>query len=646
MAKLPERSILFDGVDDATQSAILSEEEDFYGHASSDNSDEEESENEVHAQEFTPNLSQQDIALRARLVSSGRATRTDSGNASGVFTPQNDPLYEHVIAKLSEACCEDRCLIAFDTDEVYQLHLNFLEMSKEQKQMLILGKLHVLSRAGETTAHARKKGGKRQRITYSYAFDHRPVCKAAFLFLHDIGEKQLKNIAKHLKTNGLVPLTHGNHGKLPSRTYPFEVVQDVVQFITNHAEVHGLPQPSAKRGRADTPPIYLPASQNFKIVHQCYVKASLERDPARRVMEYRSFVDVWHKCIPEVKFMTPRTDVCSKCEKFRQHIKDAISEEKKVSLTSAFSEHLDQAQAERQYYLDCCKRGASELIASPGEVPAFAHYTFDFAEQLHLPHHSRQEGPLYFKVCRKVQLFGICCDSNNVQVNYLIDESETIGQNGSKSHGPNSVISMLHHYFSNHSLKESICHCHADNCVGQNKNRFVIGYFAWRIITGQHKQLSLSFMEVGHTRCLVDGHFGLIKKMYRRMDCDTVQHLADATNLSSMNNKPQLFPWEWRAWDNFINSLFKAVPNVTKYHHFRFNSDSPGVVHVRPTLTSAETQVLIFKRGVTAAKVQKATLPEIISPAGLSQERQQYLYSQIRPFVRPEFQDVTCPPLP
>ena len=216
-------------------------------------------------------------------------------------------------------------------------------MTKEQKYMLILGKLHLLSRAGESTAHACKKGGKRQRITYNYAFDHRQVCKKAFIFLHDIGEKQLKNMSRHLKINGLVPFVHGNSGKLPSTTYPFEVVQDVVHFINNPAEVHGLPQPAARSGRADTPPIYLPASQNFKIVHQFYVKAAMEQDPSRRVMEYRSFVDVWHKCMPQVKFMTPRTDVCSKCERFRQLIKDAISEQRKASLTSAFSEHLHQA---------------------------------------------------------------------------------------------------------------------------------------------------------------------------------------------------------------------------------------------------------------------------------------------------------------
>ena len=118
--------------------------------------------------------------------------------------------------------------------------------------------------------------------------------------------------------------------------------------------------------------------------------------------------------------------------------------------------------------------------------------------------------PIHFKVGRKVQLFGICCDSNNTEVNHLVDESETTGQNCTKPHGTNSVVSMLDHYFSTHSLKELVYYCHMDNCVGQNKNRFVTGYFAWQVLTGNYTQIYLSFMEVGHNRYLIDGHFGLI----------------------------------------------------------------------------------------------------------------------------------------
>ena len=513
MALVPEYAIALDGVDSATQAGLVSDEEDFYGSNSSEKSDiseDEDSDSEVL--NYSPNMSQDDLQARAKIASTRRVSRTELGSAEGVYVPSSDPLYEEVSKTLSESCCEDNCLSLFDVSEVYQFLLNLLEMSKEQKSMLLLGKLHILSRAGEPINHARKKGGKRQRVTYNYAFDHREVCKKAFLFLHNIGEKQFKNMVKHLRENGPIPIVHGNVGKLPSTVYPFQVVVDVVQYIKKICRnTWTAPQPSARSGRADIPPIYLPASQNFKIVHDHYVKAVMDQDPSQRVMQYRSFVDVWYKCVPEIQFMTPRTDVCSICQGYRNKIKEAISEQDKLTLTSAFSDHLHQAQRECQYYLDCCRRDVLPTV-SPGAAHTcmYAHYTFDFAEQLHLPHHSRQVGPMYFKVGRRVQLFGICCDTNKIQVNCLIDESESIGQNGTKTHGPNSVISMLDHYFATHGLNELICHCHADNCVGQNKNRFVLGYLSWHVITGKNREINLSFMEVGHTRCLVDGHFGLI----------------------------------------------------------------------------------------------------------------------------------------
>lgn len=45
------------------------------------------------------------------------------------------------------------------------------------------------------------------------------------------------------------------------------------------------------------------------------------------------------------------------------------------------------------------------------------------------------------------------------------------------------------------------------------------------------------------------------------------------------------------------------------------------------------------------AELEEAELPPIIPAAGLSELRQQYLYSQIRPHVPAEFQDELCPNL-
>lgn len=44
-----------------------------------------------------------------------------------------------------------------------------------------------------------------------------------------------------------------------------------------------------------------------------------------------------------------------------------------------------------------------------------------------------------------VQLFSVCNDASKPQVNYLFDELQCIGVSGTKVHGLNAVISMLHH---------------------------------------------------------------------------------------------------------------------------------------------------------------------------------------------------------
>ena len=121
-----------------------------------------------------------------------------------------------------------------------------------------------------------------------------------------------------------------------------------------------------------------------------------------------------------------------------------------------------------------------------------------------------------------------------------------------------SVSRKVH--FNDTSSSQSIfvaCHLHAENCVAQNKNRYVLGYLMWRVLTGRNKKITLSFMCVGHTRCMVDGDLGLIKKLYRSSDVDTVWQLSDIVSDSSKTNVTQLYPWEWREWDAFESFHFR-----------------------------------------------------------------------------------------
>lgn len=67
------------------------------------------------------------------------------------------------------------------------------------------------------------------------------------------------------------------------------------------------------------------------------------------------------------------------------------------------------------------KQATTILGENQGTPPQYTHYMFGFAQCVHIPHHVRQVGPLYFKTPRK--LFCICYDGNKKQHNCLIEDS-------------------------------------------------------------------------------------------------------------------------------------------------------------------------------------------------------------------------------
>lgn len=60
-------------------------------------------------------------------------------------------------------------------------------------------------------------------------------------------------------------------------------------------------------------------------------------------------------------------------------------------------------------------------------------------------------------------------------------------------------------------------------------------------MTGLHEEIQLSFMVVGHTRCLVDGCFGLVKQKYRHSDCDSLVQLQNVVEELASVNTIQLY---------------------------------------------------------------------------------------------------------
>ena len=156
-------------------------------------------------------------------------------------------------------------------------------------------------------------------------------------------------------------------------------------------------------------------------------------------------------------------------------------------------------------------------------------------------------------------------------------------------------------------------------------------------------------MKYIYFRCLVDGGFASIKKLYRRSDVDSVKQIEDVVNKSAKSNQAVLYrkedgenQWQWLDWKSFFTTKFLPLRGIQKYYWFRFSKDHPGVVFVKERSDGVEVSKTILRKNVA---IQRGERPSVIPEGGLSHQRATYLYRFLRPLVREEYRDVTCPPV-
>ena len=188
---------------------------------------------------------------------------------------------------------------------------------------------------------------------------------------------------------------------------------------------------------------------------------------------------------------------------------------------------------------------------------------------------------------------------------------------------------------------------HADNCPGQNKNNTMLQYLAWRVMTGRHTQITLSFLVIGHTKFAPDWCFDLFKRLYRRTKLGSLRAIAQVTNDYAKCNFSELnveadgtIVVPTYNWTGLLVTRFRKFVGIKKYHHFRFVSSEPGVMYVRKHSNTTEEKVILLKASWSPPPTE---LPDRVFPRGLSAERQWYLYEKIRQYCPDEDKDVTCP---
>ena len=376
-------------------------------------------------------------------------------------------------------------------------------------------------------------------------------------------------------------------------------------------------------------------------------------------MSYRKFLQLWDQFHPNMVISKSATDLSFTCQQNTNKLQRAanLSDREKSEYVKAHQDHLNCAQSEREYYRNSCINSENALETTDTEtvldrespkacsLNVKVQYSFDYAQQVHIPSNPMQPGPIYLKTPRKCGIFGVMCEGLPRQVNFLIDEATSAGK------GANATISYAHYYFEQHGLEETDAQLNADNCWRENKNNYFLWYFAWRTLMKPHHSITYSFLTAGHTKFALDCSFGLKKKAFKVTYVSSLYEFAPLVETSSTSglNKAQLVgTHDGRVivpvydWSSFLGQYFKKLPNIKKFHHFRFSNENPGKVFYKEFISSPEQSFMLLKN--IAILPPPSILPDIVNPDGLTEERRNDLFRKIRQFRKTGTEDVVAPP--
>lgn len=280
-------------------------------------------------------------------------------------------------------------------------------------------------------------------------------------------------------------------------------------------------------------------------------------------------------------------------------------------------------------------------------INAVVHYSFDWAQNLQTPHFSQQPSQMYFLSPRKVHLFGFHNEAIGEQTNYLIDENQLLNK------GVNGTLSLIFDGIKRLNKGEKHLKLTCDNCAGQNKNNFSLWFYSYLVIAGYYKSIEQNFMIAGHTKFKPDGKFGMIKRKYRKSTTNYLNDLAELVEQSSPAglNKAQLYEdekgFEYLEIRGRLETYFRKLPNIGKYHHFLFESSNLGKVKVQEFANGDFVEFDLLKTDdreiAEIIKEIRALEFTVLKPAPLSYQRQEYLYENIRNLVPKKLWDNVCP---
>jgi hypothetical protein len=565
---------------------------------------------------------------------------------------ENDLLQKIFDDIIDNPCCSQNCGKDWKIEDLQRHTQDIQKLSKIEKKLVLL----TILRNCATHSHNTRHSEQRQRLSFTFKYEPLgSMCAFAFRVLFDIGIESFRGLLAHLKISdfSIIPPLHGNYGKRGHQSHQLTnrgVTENLIGFVLALAEAQGELSPGrdTKRGKRkeDKNPdiLWLPAcftqSAILRMYNQAYPDFSISRASFRLLLQSDSRLG-------HIQIRSSRTDMCDFCElQKRRIIGTKVHDELKAEkLVAELAAHQKAYQGERAIYNAEREQAKNDRKKwEKGKLSAnkcLEHISMDYGQSIEVPHTADQLGGTFYLHMRKFLLFCVCSVLEKSQICYTYDEREA-------GKGPNEVISFLHDFLVNRQIQSQNIRIHADNCTGQNKNRYVLWYLIWLVATGRLKHVELKFMIKGHTHCVVDGGIGQTKKKLRRADVFCLDHWKEVIDQSSNTNQARIVNSDnVFDWKKGLRTYFKAFKGISKFQHFLVDASEPGWISAKYGFDDDVWQKknLIKSDGILEAEAFK-NLPQYLKSVGFkggTPEKEKALFENLRQYVKDPWKDELCP---
>ena len=269
--------------------------------------------------------------------------------------------------------------------------------------------------------------------------------------------------------------------------------------------------------------------------------------------------------------------------------------------------HLEQVRQERLSYYT--RRAQAER--DPGN---YISLILDFSQAIQLPLIAKPPKAYAMKLQTRYPMLigGIIDHGQNKNIYYY--PSHQFGK------GPNMIISMLHNhlhrnYFSQSGLQPRTLFLQADNCAGENKNRYLMGYLSWLVHQGAFDHIYFNFLPVGHTHEDIDQLFSNLHKIRMQGTCHTPAEFytllrsayLDGPHAPMFHSMPVIYDWkEW--FTPHLNDI-KNHSKPRHFHIFRIQCHVTLTAKATPLTLEESAPVILFQSAPQGLPITCPPLP-------------------------------------